>query len=496
RGWHLKPLREFAPARKRPIAASAVMLPGVAFAMSARANLPRIRTIQAKSGLENAFFRAMQLPYGEVLFRRPPVETRPALGDLIQQQPSDGDLYSLRALEDERQLDSVAAEKDWKLFAEKTKDKIAAQWDLADFYHRRLRPKDEIATLRAIGDAPSPASERFTPANNQNSWLAFERILRVIQDQAAGKDAMIATYRAWIARYPNDESLYARFLECLVEQKEFDAATQIVSSYQKAFPGDEVFPIKAKALVEYKHGSMRQGLKIYENNFQPLWQPELVKAYFDLLGQTQGLRKFLDEARASLNKNPEDLNATARVFYYYQQQGKLESAQPAITDLRLRKESANSPWKPDELYVCGHLLEEIHSYPEAARYYFALYNSKGATDSQERALSQLTDILLTAPDSPIRLGSGELSIYKDIATMDQGPGYFNGILSLLLRSAEPQGSYHEEEQRAVSYFHRSRAAELLALLDKDFPNAVRRPNCTRNCSNFMQAMARAGPFCK
>ncbi|HJZ62897.1 MAG TPA: hypothetical protein VKD70_01160 [Candidatus Acidoferrum sp.] len=488
----MKSFREFAPTRKWRIAASAVMLAGVAFALSARANLPRIRTIQAKSGLENAFFRAMQLPYGEVLFRRPPVETRPALGDLIQQQPSDGDLYSLRALEDERQLDSVAAEKDWKLFAEKTKDKIAAQWDLADFYHRRLRPKDEIATLRAIGDAPSPASERFTPANNQNSWLAFERILRVIQDQAAGKDAMIATYRAWIARYPNDESLYARFLECLVEQKEFDAATQIVSSYQKAFPGDEVFPIKAKALVEYKHGSMRQGLKIYENNFQPLWQPELVKAYFDLLGQTQGLRKFLDEARASLNKNPEDLNATARVFYYYQQQGKLESAQQAITDLRLRKESANSPWKPDELYVCGHLLEEIHSYPEAARYYFALYNSKGATDSQERALSQLTDILLTAPDSPIRLGSGELSIYKDIATMDQGPGYFNGILSLLLRSAEPQGSYHEEEQRAVSYFHRSRAAELLALLDKDFPNAVRRPELHAKLLEFYASNGQSG----
>src|SRR5262249_49983052 len=203
------------------------MLAGVAFALSARANLPRIRTIQAKSGLENAFFRAMQLPYGEALFRRPPVETRPALGDLIQQQPTASDLYSLRALEDEHQLDFVAAEKDWKLYAENAEDKIAAQLDLADFYHRRLRPKDEIAALRAIGDSPSPVSERFTPANNQNSWQAFERILRVIQDQAAGKDSTIATYRTWIARYPNDEGLYARYLEYLVEQKEFDAATQL-----------------------------------------------------------------------------------------------------------------------------------------------------------------------------------------------------------------------------------------------------------------------------
>src|SRR5262249_23262692 len=88
---------------------------------------------------------------------------------------------------------------------------------------------------------------------------------------------------------------------------------------------------------------------------------------------------------------------------------------------------------------------------------------------------RLTDILLTAPESPVRLGSGDLSMYKDIATMDQGPGYLNGILSLLLSSTEPQSSYREEQQRGVAYFHRSSAARLLALLDKNFPGAASRP---------------------
>src|SRR2546429_9668175 len=73
---------------------------------------------------------------------------------------------------------------------------------------------------------------------------------------------------------------------------------------------------------------------------------------FDLLAQTQGLREFLDAARAALNKNPDDLNATARVFYYYQQQGKLDAAEQAITSLRLHKE-ANSAWTAQELYTCG-----------------------------------------------------------------------------------------------------------------------------------------------
>ena len=472
----MKSFRDCAPRRAWSIGAAVLLVGAGTFALTARGELPAwIHNIEAKTDEERAFFRAMQLPYGEVLFRRPPAETRPALGDLIQQQSAHADLYSLRALEDERQLDFTAAEHDWKSYVEKAPNKAAAEQDLADFYHRRLRPQDEIATLRIIGDSPALAGEKLTPPHQQASWEAFERILAVIQAQGLPKESTIATYRAWIARYPKEEQLYVRFFERLVAQKEFDAANQLIPAYQKQFPNDEIFPVKARALVEYKQGSIQQGLVVYEKSFQPLWQPELVKAYFDTLAQTQGLRKFLDAARAALNKNPEDLNATARVFYYYQQQGKLDAAEQAITSLRLHKEAANSAWTAQELYICGRLLEDIHSYPEAARYYFALYNSKGAPDAQARALTRLTDMLLTSPESPIRLGSGELSIYKDIATLDPGPGYFNGILSLILNTTSPDRAYPEEEQRALSYFHRSQGAEFLALLDKNFPSGAGRP---------------------
>ena len=472
----MKSYRDFAPNRARLIGGALLLVIVAGFALSAKGELPAwIRNVEAKTEVERAFFRAMRLPYGDVLFRRPSSETRPALGELIQQQPTNADLYSLAALEDERRLDFVSAEKDWKLYSGKAANKAAAQLDLADFYHRRLRPQEEIAVLRTLGNSPSTPAEKFTLTNQQSSWNAFERILGIIQAQALGKEPAIATYRAWIARYPGEEQLYARFLEFLVTQKEFDAANQLIASHQKQFPGDDIFPVKARALVEYRQGSIQQGLAVYEKSFQPLWQPELVKGYFDLLAQTQGLRKSLDEARAALNKNPEDLNATARVFYYYQQQGKLDAAQEAITNLRLHKESVKSSWTPQELYVCGRLLEDIHSYPEAARYYFALYSSKGQADSQERALTRLTDMLLTSPESAIRLGSGDLSMYKDVATMDPGPGYLNGILSLILNTTSPGSAYPAEELRAFSYLHRSRAAELLVLLDKNFPNAAGRP---------------------
>ena len=432
-----------------------------------------IRNAEARTEIEAAFFRLMSLPGGEVLFRRPPRETRPALSELIKKHPQDAELYSLRALEDEQQLNFAVAESDWKLYADNSSNKSAAQITLADFYHRRLRPMDEIKALSAAA-APADASERFTPAPEQRSWLAFERVFGIIHAQVLPKDVSISQYRAWITRYPQEQSLYARFLEHLISQKEYEAANQIIAEYHRRFPSDDIFPVKAKALVDYRQGSLQQGLAVYEKSFQPLWAPELVKSYFDLLAETHGLRKFLDEARAALNANPEDLNATARIFYYYQQQGKLDAAQQAIASFRLHKDASKSAWSAQELYVCARLLKDIHVYPESARYFFALYNSKGMNDAQEQAISGLADLLLTAPETPIALGTGELSMYKDIATMDQGPGYLNGILSLILNTTNPSSEYQQEEQRAVSYFHRSRAAELLALLDSKFSNSPHR----------------------
>ena len=454
-------------------------------AAAAFAELPSwIRNLEASTAVEAVFFRMMSLPGGAVAFRRPPKETSPELGNLIKAQPRNAELYSLRALEDEQQIDFTAAETDWKSFVDNSSDKVAAQLALADFYHRRLRPADEIKTLSLIANAPPLASEKLTLPPQQRSWRSFDRIFGVIQDQGLPKDVSIAQYRAWIARYPQEQSLYARFLQFLVSQKEYAAATQLVADYHKQFPKDEVFPVKAKAMVQYRQGSVREGLAVYEQDFEPVWDPELVKSYFDLLRETQNLRKFLDQARATLKANPEDLNATARVFYYYQQQGKIDVAQQAIADFRLHKEASKSPWTSQQLYICARLLEDVHSYAEAARYYFALYNSKEMSDAQERAVAGLTNLLLTAPETNIRFGTGELSMYRDIATMDQGPGYLNGILSLILNTTEPATRYSEEEQRAVPYFHRSRAAELLALLDAKFSNSAERPELHAKLLDF------------
>src|SRR5581483_11318091 len=163
------------------------------------AELPSwIRNIEANTALDAVFFRMMSLPNGAVAFRRPPHETRPALTDLIKGQPHSAELYSLRALEDEQELDATAAEADWKAYVENSPGKAAAQLALADFYHRRLRPADEIEALSRVANAPPLLSESLASPERQHSWQAFERIFTVIQAQGLPKEVSIQQYRAWI----------------------------------------------------------------------------------------------------------------------------------------------------------------------------------------------------------------------------------------------------------------------------------------------------------
>jgi cellulose synthase operon protein C len=453
-----------------------VALFALGYVADVRAALPRWMQEVEESLMEAALFRMMPLAGTAAWYPRPPAESYRELSSLASKDAKNAEFYALRARQAELKLDPEAAEADWKQFAALASNKVAAQLALADFYHRRVRPADEIAALMAIGQMPASITERLEASADQQSWKAFERALAIQHAQAMPKAQFDSTFQSWIKRYPEESAGYTRYFEYLLAQKDFASAEKVVADFSKSFPQNEVFAIKAKALLNYRQGSIEQGLATYERAFQPLWPAELVQSYFELLRETRTLRAYLDESRKALNSNPDDLRALARVYYYYQQQGQMEAAQQILSEFRQKKEARKVAWNAQELFTLGRLSEGVHAYPEAARYYFALYNVDPTSmpDARARSLAALTAILLSAPEQNIRVGAGELSMYKEIATMDPGPGFLNGILSLILNSTSPAYRYSEQERRAIPYFNRARAAELLGMLDKSFPDHERR----------------------
>jgi len=313
--------------------------------MSARADLAKwIQTLESRSAAEQAFFRAMWTPGGSVFGVRPTSEVRLDLEKATAAAPSNVDLLSLQAMADEQQLDFAAAETHWKKYAELDHDRSVGFSSLADFYGRRLRRLEQVAALDEVAKQPANAEDRLLSPAEQQSWHAFTHVFEVIQAHALPTTLSREQYKLWIARYPKEQYVYSLYFDFLLEQKDFNAAQQFLAEFQKAFPDDEVFAVKARASIAYRQGAIEKGLAEYDRNFQPLWPPELVKNYFDLLKNTRSLKKFLDETRASIAAKPDDLNVAARLFYYYQQQGKLDAAQGALAEFRSRRESHKVPW--------------------------------------------------------------------------------------------------------------------------------------------------------
>lgn len=433
-----------------------------------------LENVPGGSDVEKALFRVMQLPGGDVLFRRAPGETVPALTELQQSQKTAA-LYSLRALEEEQKLDFPAAERDWKTWADQAEDRIGAHLDLADFYERRLQARAELAALESVGSAAPDPHERWAAAEAQRSWKAFERALRVIDEYALPHSESARIYEAWINRYPQEPSVYRRQFAFLLAEKNFSAAPAAIARYRKVFPEDHVFPVKAEADLAVRRGQTKDGLAVYDARFEPLWPAELIKSYFSLVLDSHNQRAFGDALRAKLASDPDDLKDAARLFYLYQQQGQLDSAKAVLTRYRESKEARGAKWTAEELRIFETLFESVQDFPEAARYAYALAADRSSPDSERQGAVALTRILLTAPEQPLRVGAGNLALYKNIATMDRGPGYLNGILSLFLNTQGPSSEYANEDQLAVPYFHRARAAELLAQIDQRFPGDPARP---------------------
>jgi hypothetical protein len=125
---------------------------------------------------------------------------------------------------------------------------------------------------------------------------------------------------------------------------------------------------------------------------------------------------------------PADLTPVARVFYYYQRAGNIGAAEQALADFEARRDNATRT--ADELFTLASLYDKTRNYNEVLRYDASIYSLPGARPADvEEALANIIDTLFTAPEQPLRFGSG-VSPSPD-ATLGSPPGFLNGVLSLV-----------------------------------------------------------------
>ena len=465
-----RPPRPTAMARTA-MACTALAIVATTFAV--RAELPEwVRNVESTGRWHDAIFRVVQTPAGPVEVRRAPADAHAALLK-AGAGSSDQDLLALRARIAEEKLDPAAAEADWQAYASGATDAGAGQLALSDFYHRRLMPQKEADALAAAARAADPPADRLLPAAERRSWQIFKRIFALIEAQRLPDAFAEAQTRAWVARYPDEVEPYDRLLNFLLDRNRTADAEAFLAGYQRDHPDDVAWVLRGRAELATRRGAIADALAVYDQAFDPLWDDEIVEAYFALLDRTHNLRAFLDRARADLAARPADLTPVARVFYYYRRAGNVAAAEQALADFEARRENATR--SAGELFTLARLYEITRNYNEALRYHASIYSLPGASPADvERSLAGIIDILFAAPEQALRFGSGDFSFYRDIATLDRGPGFLNGVLSLLFNSAEPESRHAAQEAGATSYFHRARAADLVGLFETRFPSSPRR----------------------
>lgn len=453
----------------RPIALSASLLACGVFL--AHASLESWIQHTAVGDALATLFRTVSMPGGPVPILRPPAEARPALTNLIAREPRSAMLYRLRAQEAELALDFGAAEADWKSYSQNAADSYGAQIELADYYHRRANPREEV---NALTTAAATKDDPLQPATAQPAWHAFERMASVAEQEDLPSSMVESVYRAWVERYPKEPVAWRKLIDYLTAHRQFAAAESEIARYGSTF-GDTLEPVRMRADLEVRRGAINAAIAVYDRAFQPLWPEALSASYFKLLADQEQLRDFVARARTALASNPADLNATARLFAYFRSQNNLPAARRVLLEYRIAKESGRQPWTADELETLAQFFERLPDVNEAARLYYALYSAPPAGGAHtERALYGLANLLLTAPDQPIQFGSGDLSFYKDIATIDPSPGFLNGIMSLVLSSSSPRYEYQSQNEKSLAYFHRAAASQLVALLEQRFPQSPHR----------------------
>ena len=432
--------------------------------------------VVADSKLEAALYRSMDLPGGAVMARRAPVESRAKLTGLIAQNAKQAQLYTIRAQEDERQLDFAAAESDWKLAAQHSSDNRIALINLADFYQRRLQPQKQVATLLEAAKNRTDKADLYKPDPLQPSWSEFTRALTVCSESRLPATIKTGVYEAWIARYPTRTEPYLQLFNTQIQEKNRESARAAAARIHKAFPDDVALLIQVdSALVGLDQGE-GAALAEYQKRFTPLWPTNLRTAYFQELTKAHQLRLFLATARTDIAANPTAFDPVLRTFFYYDQEQKPHIADQQLLELDERRSATKTPWSAEELNTVAALYNRVSDYDEAARALYRLYELPAASASdKEFALASLIALLLDVPEQSLQFGARDLSIYQNVATMDRHPGFLNGILSLALNTTFPQFQYETASQTAVAYFHRGIASGLIQRLKHDFPKSNRTP---------------------
>ena len=353
---------------------------------------------------------------------------------------------------------------------------------LADFYHHRARFADEVRTLQELAKN-LPTTER-TPIYKRAAELVRTRSLKEFTPASFFLDLLNAE--------PTNIRPLKDYVEELQLSKRYKEAESVLTSYQPRFPSELSYFLKTRSQILEINGDRRGAEQIYSSAFDPTWPRALAGDYYELLRRFGRYRIVRRELQQRVKSGATDLDSVGRLFSVLAYEGSYEQAARLLRELEDRRggrkpQSTSQPpgstvaatsWTPRELETVAEMFTSIGDFDQASRYLYTFYLVGGlqpGTESREEALYRLFKVMLDAGGNPTRVAGGDLSLYRDIAEVDQHPGFLNGVLSLVLSGENVSQEFENQEKAAAGYFNRSFAYRIFQSYKQEYATSKHLP---------------------
>lgn len=422
-----------------------------------------------QSDIDQALFSTEEFFGAQAVIERPTQQARERLTQLMQSYPRDARLRLIAAKMDVRLGETERANEQMRRFVELEERRSSALKTLAIYQHSQAQFANEIETLMEL----AKKSPRYHRA------AIFARIIAIIQTHRPTGIDLDQTYRAMIATNPSDATPIVHYVQELSAQRRSEQALALIAEFRARFADRPHLLLAEEAAIYLRQHRIDQALAVYDRMFKPLWEPSVSAAYYKLLKRVGRYREYRRYWRERYEAGRTDMQTLARLFDLYASEGNLAEANRVLARYEQPAGPGAATPSASELETIAAMYARIGNYDQASRYYYTLHLMgvfQSNSPLRERGLYHLFDALMQAQEQPTRVAAGDLSLYKDVATVDQHPGLLNGVLSLILADTAISEEFQQREARAARLFNGLLAYRIFQAFKNEYPQSQRLPS--------------------
>jgi tetratricopeptide (TPR) repeat protein len=413
--------------------------------------------------LRDALYTTEEFFGAQSLVPRPFAEAKTAIATLQAKYPDDVRLLRYGSSLDEKLGNFPSATEQMRKYATVRNNAPNALRRLAAFYHGRAMYADEAQTLQQLAPVAYPDEREGI----------YQQIATLVKNHELTGFDLANFYKSLMATAPDDVRLPKQYIEQLVGRNDAAAALRAIDELQPKYPGELQYFLKTKASIYETQNKRVEAEAVYGRAFDPLWPRAIVADWYELqrrFGRYRAYRRDLQNR--FLKPSTVDFDTAARLFNIYAYEANYGGALRVLNELEQRRQT--SGWKREELETAAGMCLQIGGFDPSSRYLYSLFTTEGlkaGSPEREKTLAKMASVLLDAESSGVGLSAEDLSLYKDIAKADQGPGFLNGVLSLILAGNNIPSEYNRANANAVAYFNRALAYRFFAALKQEYPES-------------------------